>query len=71
MTEQNPVEDLTPVTLDLTVTRSAIAAFIDALRAERRLYPETYADRMAAFIDEAHRDGVPKALKRLRKELPK
>ena len=59
------------VTLDRAVTRDAVAAFIDALRAERRVYAELYADRMAEFIDEAHQTGVPAALKQLRKELPK
>ncbi|WIE81364.1 hypothetical protein [Curtobacterium sp. MCSS17_016] len=74
MTEQNEPEavaDPAPVALDRDVARAAIVAFIDAHRAERRLYPETYADRMADFLDQAHRDGVPKALKQLRKELPK
>jgi hypothetical protein len=74
VTEQNEPEsiaDIAPVTLDRDVTRSAIVAFIDAHRAERRLYPETYADRMAEFLEQAHRVGIPKALKQLRKELPK
>lgn len=71
MTGKTPPTPDKPFVINHAVTRDAIVAFIDAHRAERRLYPETYADRMAAFIDEAHRDGVPAALKRLRKELPK
>ncbi len=71
MTDRTPPTADAPFVINHSITRDAIVAFIDAHRAERRLYPESYADRMTVFIDEAHRDGVPSALRRLRKELPK
>ena len=48
----------------------AVVAFIGSLRAERRLYPELYADRLAEFLEEVQDEGLAGPLKRLRKELP-
>jgi len=49
----------------------AIVAFIESLRAERRLYPELYAERLAQFLEEVREEGLPGPLKRLQKELPR
>jgi len=52
-------------------TAEAIVAFVGSLRAERRLYPELYADRLAQFLEEVRQEGLSKTLKRFQKELPR
>lgn len=52
-------------------TSKAVVAFVGSLRAERRLYPELYADRLAEFLDEVRQEGLREPLKRLQKELPR
>lgn len=60
-----------PEELTREQTAEAVVAFVGSLRAERRLYPELYADRLAEFLEEVRQEGLPKPLKRLQKELPR